>query len=137
MHPTLLVGVTAAAAIGAGLALAPPNLNGLFSPGCVIKGNISFRTGERIYHVPGGEFYEPTQIDEGDGERWFCTEAEAVASGWRRSPNSAPRSGDRPQRAMTRSQRPVTAGAADSRAANPHRSAVVTAGRDMTRGAHK
>jgi micrococcal nuclease len=50
-----------------------------------IKGNISFRTGEKIYHVPGGEFYENTQINPQDGEQWFCTEAEAVAAGWRRS----------------------------------------------------
>jgi micrococcal nuclease len=51
----------------------------------VIKGNISFRTGEKIYHVPGGEFYEETVIDPSGGERWFCTEGEAVAAGWRRS----------------------------------------------------
>lgn len=51
----------------------------------VIKGNISFSTGEKIYHVPGGEFYTRTAINESAGERWFCTEAEAVAAGWRRS----------------------------------------------------
>jgi len=50
-----------------------------------IKGNISLRTGEMIYHLPGGAFYADTVIDEGDGERWFCTEAEAVSAGWRRS----------------------------------------------------
>jgi len=49
-----------------------------------IKGNIS-SAGEKIYHVPGGAFYEDTQIDEAKGERWFCTEAEAVAAGWRKS----------------------------------------------------
>jgi len=51
----------------------------------VIKGNISLRTGEKIYHVPGGEYYDQTVIDEAKGERWFCTEAEAVAAGWRKS----------------------------------------------------
>jgi micrococcal nuclease len=51
----------------------------------VIKGNISTTTGEKIYHVPGGEFYDRTVIDESAGERWFCTEAEAVAAGWRKS----------------------------------------------------
>lgn len=51
----------------------------------VIKGNISLRTGEKIYHVPGGDYYDQTVIDEAKGERWFCTEAEAVAAGWRRS----------------------------------------------------
>jgi micrococcal nuclease len=51
----------------------------------LIKGNISQSTGEKIYHVPGGEFYDKTVIDEAAGERWFCTEQEAVAAGWRRS----------------------------------------------------
>jgi len=51
----------------------------------VIKGNISQSTGEKIYHVPGGEFYDKTVIDEAAGERWLCTEQEAVAAGWRRS----------------------------------------------------
>ncbi len=51
----------------------------------VIKGNISVSTGEKIYHVPGAEFYDRTIIDEAKGERWFCTEAEALAAGWRRS----------------------------------------------------
>jgi len=51
----------------------------------VIKGNVSVSSGEKIYHVPGGEFYDETVIDETKGERWFCTEAEAVAAGWRKS----------------------------------------------------
>ena len=52
--------------------------------GCRIKGNIS-SSGERIYHVPGGEWYDRTKITAGKGERWFCTEAEAQAAGWRAS----------------------------------------------------
>lgn len=52
--------------------------------GCLIKGNIS-ASGERIYHVPGGALYDQTHINAAQGERWFCTEAEAVAAGWRRS----------------------------------------------------
>lgn len=52
--------------------------------GCAIKGNIGSK-GDRIYHVPGGRFYDRTQIDEAKGERWFCNEAEAIAAGWRRS----------------------------------------------------
>ena len=51
---------------------------------CRIKGNVSF-SGERIYHVPGGEFYSQTRIDFFKGERFFCTEEEARAAGWRRS----------------------------------------------------
>jgi hypothetical protein len=51
---------------------------------CPIKGNIA-NSGERIYHVPGGEFYSRTKIDQGAGERWFCSEQEAQAAGWRRA----------------------------------------------------
>jgi len=50
---------------------------------CRIKGNIS-RRGERIYHVPGGSYYGRTRIDQSKGERWFCSEREASAAGWRR-----------------------------------------------------
>lgn len=50
-----------------------------------IKGNVSFTTGEKIYHVVGGQFYDETIIDPNYGERWFCTEAEAIANGWRKS----------------------------------------------------
>jgi endonuclease YncB( thermonuclease family) len=48
---------------------------------CLIKGNIS--ESGRIYHVPGSEWYERTQINPAKGERWFCSEAEAKAAGWR------------------------------------------------------
>ena len=51
---------------------------------CAIKGNIS-KSGTRIYHVPGGRFYGQTRINTSKGERWFCTEGEARAAGWRRS----------------------------------------------------
>lgn len=53
-------------------------------PGCLIKGNISSR-GERIYHPPGCRYYAATKVDPARGERWFCTEQEAVAAGWRRT----------------------------------------------------
>ena len=51
---------------------------------CSIKGNVS-RSGERIYHVPGGRFYDRTKINESAGERWFCSEEDALAAGWRRA----------------------------------------------------
>lgn len=52
--------------------------------GCFIKGNIN-RRGDRIYHVPGGRWYEQVRIDPSQGERWFCDEHEARAAGWRRA----------------------------------------------------
>ena len=51
---------------------------------CYIKGNIN-AAGERIFHVPGGRFYAATRLDEAAGERWFCTEEQALGAGWRRS----------------------------------------------------
>ena len=52
---------------------------------CPIKGNISISSGERIYHVPGQEHYDETIISPQYGERWFCSEAEARAAGWRKA----------------------------------------------------
>ncbi|MFA7653446.1 MAG: thermonuclease family protein [Candidatus Magasanikbacteria bacterium] len=53
--------------------------------GCVIKGNISGK--EKIYHLPGCQSYKQTIIDEKAGEKWFCTEDEAVKAGWRKAKN--------------------------------------------------
>jgi hypothetical protein len=53
--------------------------------GCAIKGNISINTGERIYHVPSQLHYDETIISPQYGERWFCSEAQARAAGWRKS----------------------------------------------------
>ncbi|RBW68420.1 hypothetical protein [Bacillus taeanensis] len=44
-----------------------------------IKGNYS-SSGEKIYHMPSGDFYHKT-----DPEAWFCTEEEAEAAGYRKS----------------------------------------------------
>jgi hypothetical protein len=50
--------------------------------GCRIKGNINSR-GVKIYHTPASPWYDQTTVNESRGQRWFCTEAEAVAAGWR------------------------------------------------------
>lgn len=51
---------------------------------CNIKGNIS---GDKIYHLPGCASYDKTTIDESKGERWFCSEKEAIDAGWRKAKN--------------------------------------------------
>jgi endonuclease YncB( thermonuclease family) len=61
---------------------AAPLINAV--PNCDIKGNIA-NDGERIYHLPGQKFYDKTVISRAKGERWFCSEAEAVEAGWRRA----------------------------------------------------
>lgn len=53
------------------------------SDDCLVKGNIS--SGGKIYHIPGGQFYDKTIIDTSRGEKWFCSETEAQTAGWRRS----------------------------------------------------
>jgi len=53
--------------------------------GCAIKGNVNINSGEKIFHVPGQEYYSATKISPQYGERWFCTEAEARAAGWRKA----------------------------------------------------
>jgi hypothetical protein len=52
--------------------------------GCDIKGDIYPGTKEKIYFVPGSQYYSDVQIDTDSGERWFCTENEAQAAGWQR-----------------------------------------------------
>lgn len=53
-------------------------------PAIVIKGNIS-NSGEKIYHLPGGAYYDQVKIDEAAGERFFESEEEAIAAGWRKA----------------------------------------------------
>lgn len=55
------------------------------SANCMIKGNISYKSDEKIYHVPGQEYYSVTEIRPYYGERWFCSESDARRAGWRRA----------------------------------------------------
>jgi endonuclease YncB( thermonuclease family) len=48
---------------------------------CPIKGNIT--SSGRIYHMPWSPWYDKVRIEPEKGERWFCTESEAMAAGWR------------------------------------------------------
>ena len=59
----------------------PPN------PACAVKGNSSKKINERIYHVPGYYNYNDTIIEPSRGERWFCSEREAIEAGWRKALN--------------------------------------------------
>jgi hypothetical protein len=76
-------------AIVGSIALFPNRLiaQSLFlKPGCNIKGNISWNNSQKLYHLPGMKDYEITKISPEKGERWFCTEAEAIANGWKKAP---------------------------------------------------
>lgn len=47
---------------------------------CAIKGNI--KSGKKVYHLPDCDHYALTIIDTSYGDRWFCTEEEAVNEGF-------------------------------------------------------
>ncbi|MCB0166441.1 MAG: SH3 domain-containing protein [Anaerolineae bacterium] len=53
-------------------------------PSCDIKGNVNSK-GEKIYHSPGGQFYDRTDIKPEEGDSWFCSAIEAKNAGFRAS----------------------------------------------------
>jgi hypothetical protein len=66
------------------LGLSPATLGhgrGQAPSGCAIKGNIT-KSG-RIYHMPWSPWYAQIRMEPDKGKRWFCSEAEAIAAGWR------------------------------------------------------
>jgi hypothetical protein len=78
---TIILGALSVPVTAQTLLLAPASAAGAPSPDCLIKGNVN-RKGERIYHLPGGPHYAQVNMNSG-GKRWFCTEQEAQAAGWR------------------------------------------------------
>lgn len=76
--------------LGAIAKKAEPSLMGNIKPAsppvaeCTIKGNVN-RKGDRIYFLPGNSSCGKVRMDKGLGERWFCSEEEAIAAGWRKS----------------------------------------------------
>lgn len=80
------IGAAAAFGVNASGASIPGLAGGVLSHvrlGCAIKGNIS--ENGRIYHLPGQRYYAMTAINPLAGERWFCSEEEARAAGWRKA----------------------------------------------------
>lgn len=55
------------------------------NPNCQIKANARRQNDTKIYHLPGCQNYERVVVDEKRGDRWFCTEEEAVVAGFTRS----------------------------------------------------
>jgi len=52
------------------------------APDCAIKGNINW-SGVCIFHRPAGRWYRQIHLVRQQGDRWFCTAAEARAAGCR------------------------------------------------------
>jgi endonuclease YncB( thermonuclease family) len=58
--------------------------------GCTIKGNVS--ASGKVYHMPWNTWYEKVKMEPSransetglvGGKRWFCSEQDAMAAGWR------------------------------------------------------
>ncbi len=50
--------------------------------GCPIKGKERARSGKKVYILPWSARYESYRVSERSGDRWFCSEDEALRAGW-------------------------------------------------------
>lgn len=51
---------------------------------CLIKGNVT-SSGDKIFHIPGGVYYDRVKVDFAQGDAYFCTEGQAIGEGFRKS----------------------------------------------------
>lgn len=51
--------------------------------GCPIKGKDRARARDKVYILPWSSSYERYRISRKRGDRWFCSEDEAIAEGWK------------------------------------------------------
>ncbi len=54
-------------------------------PGCDIKGEIYMEWNDKVFYVPTAKSYGAVVMDDTYSHRWFCTENEATAAGWRKA----------------------------------------------------
>jgi hypothetical protein len=78
---TIILGALSVPITAQAQLLAPASSTNAPSPECTIKGNVN-RRGERIYHLPGQRSYAAINMQDPQ-KRWFCSEEEARAAGWR------------------------------------------------------
>ena len=55
------------------------------NPDCSIKGNV--KDGKKTYFFEGCGNYSNVELSLDEGDRWFCTEAQAVSAGFTKSKN--------------------------------------------------
>lgn len=53
------------------------------SPDCAIK--VNWNGVEWVYHMPGGQYYDRTLVEPDKGEKFVCTEQEAIDAGARKA----------------------------------------------------
>jgi endonuclease YncB( thermonuclease family) len=80
---TIILGALSVPVSAQSQLLAPASSAAASSPDCIIKGNVN-RNGERIYHLPGQAAYAKINMEDPQ-KRWFCSEDDARAAGWRRA----------------------------------------------------
>jgi len=56
-------------------------------PNCLIKGNIQRDNNAKTYHFPGCSEYDRVLVEKDLGEKWFCSENEALKEGFSKAPN--------------------------------------------------
>jgi hypothetical protein len=78
---TVILGALSVPVMGQAQLLEPASSATAPSPECTIKGNVN-RRGERVYHLPGRIAYATINMHNPQ-KRWFCSEDEARAAGWR------------------------------------------------------
>jgi hypothetical protein len=78
---TVILGALSVPVAAQARLLAPASSAASPSPDCIIKGNVN-RRGERIYHMPGQGAYGKINMED-PHKRWFCSEEDARAAGWR------------------------------------------------------
>jgi len=49
--------------------------------GCIVKGNLGTMD-KRWYHLPGFRHYKQTVVNLDKGDKWFCSEKEAIKAGF-------------------------------------------------------
>jgi len=69
----------------------------LLDPTCMVKGKVT-KAGDRFYYGPLDEVYDQLSVDPKKGERFFCSDDQARASGWRRAGQTNVKSGGDVQR---------------------------------------
>lgn len=52
------------------------------SNGCAFKATVD-RKGNRVYFAPWSPWYRNFKVDTARGDKWFCSEVEAIAAGWK------------------------------------------------------
>jgi endonuclease YncB( thermonuclease family) len=78
---TVILGAVSVPVAAQARLLAPASSAAAPSPECTIKGNVN-RQGERIYHLPAQASYAAINMED-PKKRWFCSEDDARAAGWR------------------------------------------------------